>query len=229
MWTDLPATTHRCGNTEGPVAAVPYASSVAGRSWIVHLIGFPGVGKLTVATELARQASTDPDHRMVVVDNHLTGNPVLSLLQLDGRGTAPPEVWPYVHEIRAIVHRAIPALTPPGWSFVFTNVIRVADPLGHEGAARLRRLAETRGSTYVPVVLRCDADELLRRASSPGRAANHKWVDTDAIRQLLATETLWVPGGPHLLEIDTTRLSPSDVAGSIRRHLDGVEASTAAS
>ena len=110
---------------------------------------------------------------------------------------------------------------------MFTNVIRVAEPHGHEGAGRLRHLAAARDSTYVPVVLRCDADELLRRAASPGRAENHKWVDTDAIGQLLATETLWVPDDPHLLELDTTRLTPADVAASICRHLDGVDASTA--
>jgi broad-specificity NMP kinase len=208
------------------VVGVPYASSVPSRSWIVHLIGFPGVGKLTVATELAHQASTDPDHRMVVVDNHLTGNPILALLQLDGRGAPAPEVWPYVEEIRAVVHRAIPALTPPGWSFVFTNVILVDDPLGHAGAVALRRLAAARDSTYVPVVLRCEPGELLRRAASPGRAENHKWVDTEAIARWLESETQWVPDDAHLLELDTTRLTPAEVAASIRRHLDAVDAST---
>ena len=59
MWTDRLATTHRCGNPEGAVAAVPYASSVAGRSWIVHLIGFPGVGKLTVATAVVAAGGAD--------------------------------------------------------------------------------------------------------------------------------------------------------------------------
>jgi hypothetical protein len=50
---------------------------------IVHLIGFPGAGKLTVAREVARLGDA-AGRRVVVVDNHLSGNPVLSVLDLAG-------------------------------------------------------------------------------------------------------------------------------------------------
>jgi len=49
---------------------------------IVHLIGFPGVGKLTIAKEIVRQRSD-----FVLVDNHLINNPVFSVVNA-GRSRA---------------------------------------------------------------------------------------------------------------------------------------------
>jgi len=122
MWTDLPATTHRCGNTEGPVAAVPYASSVAGRSWIVHLIGFPASGKLTIARALSEAASTG-DAPFVVLDNHHVNNVIFPVLDLDGIKPVPAVVWDRTREIAAVLRRTIEELSPPQWSFIFTNVL----------------------------------------------------------------------------------------------------------
>ena len=195
----------------------------------MHLIGYAGVGKLTVAKDLIRQASMDPDRRMVLVDNHLTGNPILSLLQLDGHGQAPPETWPFVFEIRQIVHRAIPVLTPPTWSFVFTNVIRVDEPLGHAAIDDLHSLAATRGSTYVPVVLTCEREENLRRAAAAGRAENHKWVDVEAIAARRDTTEILVPDDPTLLCLDVTNRSPAEAAGAIRAHLQQLQVGPTAS
>lgn len=52
----------------------------------VLLLGFPGVGKLTIARELgmARPAR--------VIDNHWINNPILGLLADDGRSKLPEAV-----------------------------------------------------------------------------------------------------------------------------------------
>jgi adenylate kinase family enzyme len=47
---------------------------------IVHLIGSPGVGKLTIARKIIRQR---PD--FVLADNHLINNPVFSVVKADGK------------------------------------------------------------------------------------------------------------------------------------------------
>lgn len=44
----------------------------------IVLIGFPGVGKLTIAKELSAMVSAK------IVDNHWVNNPILRLLDEDG-------------------------------------------------------------------------------------------------------------------------------------------------
>ncbi len=177
-------------------------------SAIIHLVGYPGAGKLTVARTMAELAA-ERGHHLVVVDNHLTGNPVLAVLE---PGHVPLGTWDLVYEIREVVNRAIGSLSPPHWSFVFTNVLWDHDEADHRAVARLHQLAEQRGSRYQVVVLECDADELLRRVPAPGRAEQLKLVDVDIVRGFLEARRLLRPDVPGRLDLDVTALAPADAA-----------------
>ena len=110
---------------------------------IIHLIGHPAVGKYTVAKALVA-AAADSGERVVLMDNHATGNLILSILDLEGVDPIPDEVWDRVGEVREVVYRTVADMSPPDWSFVFTNVL-VADDLGRSrggGAPREARPGE---------------------------------------------------------------------------------------
>ena len=186
---------------------------------IIHLIGYPAVGKLTVARALAATTPEGAPDQIVVVDNHLTGNPVLRVTALDADGRVPARAWELVAEIRERVHTAIVELSPPGWSFVFTNVLRKGDPLLEQTDEATQGLARRRGVPYVPVVLRCDPDEQRRRAVGPGRAEHHKWTDPDGVAAYTARWELAPPGGLNQIELDTTRLAPDAAAQAILAHI----------
>ena len=163
---------------------------VVDRPAIVHLVGTPAVGKLTVAEALAAGTGPDDPGRLVVVDNHLSGDPVLRVTPRGEHGTVPARAWAHVAEIRAVVRRAIVELSPAGWAFAFTNVLRDGDPLYEETVGELRALASARGAPYVPVVLRCERAEQLRRVTTPGRRARHKWTDVEGVARYLDAHQL---------------------------------------
>jgi hypothetical protein len=55
---------------------------------VFHLIGLPGTGKYTVARAMERLATRE-GQRLVVVDNHHINNPILSLVDADGKNASP--------------------------------------------------------------------------------------------------------------------------------------------
>ena len=197
--------------------APPTLGSVATWPAIIHLVGPPGAGKLTVATALVEEAA-QRNRRVVLLDNHRTTNVVFAVLDMDGHRAVPPTAWDRVGEVREAVFRAIEDLSPPDWSFVLTNV-----PVADEAAdialmERVRRLASARSSAYVPVEVRCETQELLRRVPLPDRRANMKWTDPDGVRTFLDRRALLVPAGSLML--DTTSQSPVDLARQLLDHLD---------
>jgi len=105
----------------------------------------------------------------------------------------------------------IEQFTPPSWSLVFTNHWVDVEP-ATAGLAEVVALAERRGSAFVPVLLTCDPDEILRRVVRPERAARHKLVDPAGARALLAERLLRPPG---TLALDVTDLAPADAAARI--------------
>lgn len=190
-----------------------------GRSWIVHLLGFPAVGKRTVAVALVAASEAATGRRFVLLDNHLTGNPILAVLDRGGAGTVAQEVWDLVGEVRDVQDRAILRLAPPDRSFVFTNAAMAGDDNGIRAVARLQRLAAARGSAYVPVVLRCDPAELLERVPNADRAAHGKWVVPAEVAAHVAGRQALVPDHPDRLELDTSELAPVEAAQRILDHL----------
>lgn len=122
-------------------------------------------------------------------------------------------------EVRERVLTAIAELSPPGWSFVFTNVILAGDPRKEATVAALRSLAAGRGGRYVPVVLTCSVDEHRRRIAAPGRAERQKWTDADAVQAHVADRPLDPPDDLSRLDLDITDRSPDDAAQAILAHL----------
>lgn len=188
---------------------------------LVHLVGFPAVGKYTIATELARLAETR-GRRLVVVDNHLTSNVIFSVLPVDGVRPLPETVWDRVDEVRHALLRTIEDLSPDDWSFVFTNVLSEGVPADERVVERLRRLAGARDAQYVPVRLSCRTEELLQRVVRPDRSARMKWVDPDGVRAFVERSELIEITDAALLDLDVTSTSADDAALAVIEHIEGL-------
>jgi thymidylate kinase len=185
---------------------------------IVHLIGFPGAGKYTVAGAIARQAELD-GRRYVVIDNHHTSNVIFKVMDVDGVRPIPREVWDRVGEVRAVLCRAIEEFSPPDWSFVFTNVLTEGEQVDRDIVARLSELAVRRGNPYVPIYIRCETEENLRRVPAVERRERMKWIDADAVRAFVDGHELLRFDGHDPFAVDVTSLTPDDAARQILDHI----------
>lgn len=196
-----------------------WAQAVRVRPVIVYLIGFPAAGKLTIARALASLAGEE--RHVVVVDNHHINNTIFRVIETDGVRSLPPRVWGFTSIVRGAVFNAIEELAPRSWSYVFTNVLIAG--IDEKFVDEVSELARGRESAYVPVMLRCDVDELARRIVGEERRRRLKWVDPDALRSMVAsTQLVDISGLPHALELDVTSLSPEESAAAIWAHAESV-------
>jgi hypothetical protein len=124
----------------------------------------------------------------------------------------PDEVMDRIDQIRDAVFSTLAELTPRDWSIVFTN----APPLPERpwNLDRNREVAALRGAVFLPVVLDCAPDEILRRVVAPERAAQHKLVDRTRAEAILR-ECEAHPPWDDLHHLDITELSPTDAAQHI--------------
>ena len=186
------------------------------RNVFVLLLGFPGVGKLTIARELGRQLPAR------VIDNHWINNPVLALLDDDGYGTLPEAVWEQTARVRQAILDTIATLCDPGASFIFTNAGIQGDARSVASYHQVKDAADRRQALFLPVRLVCDEEELVRRVASPERRDRLKSVDTEAARLRSRTAAVLDPGHPDGLTLDVTRSSAAESARSIYDRLVSV-------
>ena len=179
---------------------------------VVFLLGYPGMGKRTVGTQLAQLLDA------VLVDNQLINRPLLELFRWDGKESIPMEIWQRVIPIREAVLGTIEDLAPRSNSYVFTNVLQDDD----EGAAhygRIRDLARRRGSLFLSVMLTCDIDVQVSRIDNPDRVALRKGSDPEGYRRHRLNTTLFEPPAGEVLRIDTTTAEPRANAEHIHEAL----------
>jgi hypothetical protein len=170
---------------------------------LVFIYGPPGVGKLSVARELARATG----YRLF--DNHVSIACAESVFDF---GTPP------FHKIVELIRFAvIEEAAREGVSLVFTFVYaRGADDHYVE---RVCELVESHGGRALPVRLFCAREELERRLPRPERAAARKLASLDTLRELTGRYDLFSPvPGRESLEIDNTELRPVEVARLIAGH-----------
>jgi hypothetical protein len=184
------------------------------KNTIVYLIGYAGTGKYTIAREIAVLTGA------VIVDNHLINNPVFSVVGVDGIRPLPAGVWQKIEGIRRIVLDTIAELAQPEANFILTNELyeeKSADRLLYEDIAALTAKRE---GLFVPVILRCEAEELYRRVTSLERAARFKLRNADMTRESILTYSLLHVDHPNGLELDVTNLSPIQAAQAIIMHVE---------
>ena len=173
---------------------------------IVHLNGWPGVGKLTVARLLA------PRLQARLIDNHLLHDVAIRCTGIDD-----PARWPLYEAVRAAAYQVL-AERPRSETFVMTNALCVGSPRECEAWRHVVALAETRAVPLVPVVLEADVIVLRSRVQRLERQG-HKLTDPDAMVAMIRCDRLLKPDVPERLDLDTSRLAAADAAAAIEAHL----------
>lgn len=176
---------------------------------IIYLIGFAGVGKFTIAKELSLHLQAR------IIDNHLINNPILQLIQLDGKTPISTMVWEKIAQIREIVFTTIEEVSPSDFNFIFTNELLQSSQQDINVYYRVSAIAEKRKSLFVPIRLVCDRKELSRRVSSPERAALFKMTDIKSTEEKFEKQEVFIPDHPLTQTIDVTNLTPQEVAKKI--------------
>jgi hypothetical protein len=187
-------------------------------AYFIHLLGFAGSGKLTIARELALRLPA------ILVDNHFVNNVVLGLIEPDGVTPLAPGVWVNIRKVRAVVLETIEHYAKPGRRFVFTNEILEGESRAEQVCANIAKVAEARGAAYLPVRLLISTEELARRVVSPERASKLKEVDAEAAMRKAKTRLVYTPSNHTCLDIDVTDLSPVNAAERIALHARTTEA-----
>jgi AAA domain len=168
---------------------------------LIFLHGLPGVGKLTVARELAKLTGFRIFH------NHLAVDLVESVFEF---GSSPfvelrEKIW-----LEVFSRAAAADLSGLIFTFAFDRTVR-------DGfIENTLEVVESSGGEVLFVGLKCSPEELESRIEHPSRRRFGKLSSAGQFRELKEAGAFVDPGIPAgRLEIDTTELSASDAAGII--------------
>jgi hypothetical protein len=170
---------------------------------LVHLYGPPAVGKLTVATALARRTGYKLFH------NHLSIGAIAPIFEF---GT--PTFWRLLHQLRDDV---MESAAKEDISLIYTAAYTQPDDIAH--FERRKELIERYDGTVMLIKLTCARPVLEGRVEAESRRALRKLSDLGAWRSWIEGKDidLLIPGRDSLV-IDNTDLSPEEVAMRIIRH-----------
>ena len=170
---------------------------------IIHINGFPGVGKLTIGRHLAKLLGAK------LLDNHSIYNVALSLTEFKSK-----EYYDALRSVRRIAYDCIKAL-PKDTPVILTNAHGGDSAWGNESWDEVISLARESGSELSIVVLECSPEENRRRIQYPDRDEKRKPRDPDRFKGNEQGLKLLDRGGDRLLKLDITSLSAVDAAGEI--------------
>ncbi len=168
---------------------------------LIFLHGLPGVGKLTVARELAKLTGFKIFH------NHLAVDLVEAVFEF---GSLPfvelrEKVW-----LEVFSRAAAANLDGLIFTFAFDRTVR------RSFIRNTLEVIESSGGEVLFVELRCSTEELERRIEHPSRQRFGKLNSVERFRELKEAGAFVDPGIPEeRLVVDTTELSASDAASLI--------------
>ena len=172
---------------------------------LIFLHGMPGVGKLTVARELASLTGYKLFH------NHLTVDLVGSVFEF---GT--PQFIELREKIWFDMFSEAASSEVEGIIFTFAF-----EPTVREGfVKRVRTTVESSGGEVFFVKLVCSPEVLEKRITSDSRSRYGKLTSLEQFRELNDAGAFADPGvTPDRLVLDTTNLTPEEAAAMIAREL----------
>jgi len=187
------------------------------KNTLIHLLGFPGTGKYTIAKEMVQQA----DIRLV--DNHLINNTIFTLIKTDGKTKLPERVWDNTIKIWEVVADTMVHISPPDFNFVLTNALVEGDALDIQHAKNMMAVAAARGGRYIPVrLVLSDLDEHVARITAADRKNRLKEINAEAPKRYLEKHKVLDVGHPLGLTLDVTRLTAAEAAQKIIYHAENV-------
>ena len=169
---------------------------------IIHLNGWPGSGKLTVAREVALKLGAR------LLDNHTLHDVAGRLCDRYTR-----EYWELYYQVRDVAYKRVRAL-PSHEVIVMTNALARESDREREAWAAVKALAQDRDVPLVAVTLQCSLDENVRRIASESRR-HRKLTDPAPLIEWRSTMTLLTDDSVRSLTIDNTNRSPDQVATEI--------------
>jgi predicted Zn-ribbon and HTH transcriptional regulator len=179
---------------------------------IVYLIGPPAVGRFTVAKAIANLNDA------AVVDNQLINIPIFSLLTESPDAEVTKGMWREIDSVRDAVFRMIEEVAPRSVSYVLTNALE-DEPESYVLYDRVKRIAASRGSHFLPVVMTCEIEEELRRVQDPSRTERMKIDNIERARRYIENTPFFIPRDDEVLTIDTASLEPDHAAQLILTEL----------
>ncbi|KAI1123613.1 hypothetical protein F5Y10DRAFT_280788 [Nemania abortiva] len=178
---------------------------------LIWINGFPGSGKLTVATALQALGES-----ITLIDNHTLIDPVSARIPRDH----PDYQRERQAERQAAFGQHVTSPSSLSRPIVFTD-FQSDNELGKMVAFEYKLAALQASRPFVPVYLVCDEQENLRRVSSQGRLASGttKLTSADILKGMLSSSTLFRFDDCPGLTVDTTSKSPAEVAREIFDHV----------
>lgn len=177
---------------------------------IVHINGWPGIGKLTIARQL-----TDLLPSARLVHNHLLINPADAVLN---------RTQPGYQMLRKAIRDAIfatlivaPASCAP--AYVFTD-FQSADTHGSSVCAEYAGCARARGCAFIPILLVCSEGENMRRVVNAEREVHAKLMDVEMLRSFRREGDVYCfDGHPCGLKLDISEHAPEEAAKIVYEHI----------
>lgn len=182
--------------------------SVEPSGLVVHINGWPGTGKLTIARHLAERLGAR------LADNHTLINPAEALFARSD---------PLYRSLRSAVRQSVfehLERAAAERSFIFTDALSddATDTRAFEDCAAL---AQKRGARFVAVVIDCDVEENLKRLTRAGRSKLHKLTDPEVLLGLRRAHRLLRGSSDRLIEIDVSTLGADEAAAAIAARIAG--------
>lgn len=179
---------------------------------VIHINGWPGTGKLTIAKHLAKLLSS---FDAKLVHNHLLIEPVDAVLHRTQDGYQSLR-----HAVRAAVFSSL-VHEPATYKsiYVFTD-FQCTGELGHSVCAEYAQCANERGASFIPVNVDCSVDTNLQRLVSKDRIVFSKLTDVELVRQFRQTGVVHeFSEHPNALKVDVTQLRAEEAAQRIYEHV----------
>jgi broad-specificity NMP kinase len=173
---------------------------------IIHLNGWPGVGKKTIGRIVAVRLGARFIH------NHLLHDVAIAC-----HGLKDPARWTLYEQVRWAVYAGLRA-RPREENFVMTNALCTNSDREREAWNHVVDLAVDREVPLIPIVLEAESAENERRLQDSERAGR-KMTDPRLLREFMAADKIQMPDVPELLVLDVTQLSPDKAAEAILQHV----------
>ncbi|CZT23858.1 uncharacterized protein RCC_09573 [Ramularia collo-cygni] len=195
---------------------------------IIHLNGFPGTGKLTIARELidllnSRLGTLGGEGEQALdasklVHNHLLIDPADAILH-----RTQPGYQSLRKALREVIFTAlVDEKATHGTTYVFTDW-QSGDSTGTQVCKEFITMSKNRGCEYIPVIITCDEDENCRRLIDGQR---EQWSKVRNVDLLLQWRQRKDPPPVYefrdlerRLEVDVTKLSAKQAAEAIFKHV----------